>query len=359
MTTIKDPIHGYIKLTEREQAILDSVPLQKLRHKKQLGNSSIVYPSATHSRFSHTIGVLATAEKYAQSLELKEEYREELRMAALFHDTGHGPYSHLAEEVTGLDHEQRSCQTVEEVHFTPPINKERIKKIIKGELEIGQVIHGDVDADRLDYLQRDAYFTGVDHGQIESETIIQNTEIDSRRLVYNQKAVPALENLLVAREHMTQSVYYHHTSRIADKMMARAMEDTMNDLNRSAEWLMRQTDRSIYDYLKSHYMMQRIEDRALYKRAYKIENPDTTEKKIMEILLSETELNPDNILVDHYDYSTNGPTIKIKEKNGEIKELGDLSNFAKNIGKNKDHIWIYTDYGDKEKIQKTCHDLNL
>ena len=150
MTTIKDPIHGYIELTDQEQTILDSVPLQKLRHKQQLGNSSIVYPSATHSRFSHTLGVLATAEKYAQSLDLKEEYREEIRLAALFHDTGHGPYSHLSEQVTGLDHEEYSCRTVENVSFRPPFNKDRIKKIIKGELEIGQIIHGDVDADSLE-----------------------------------------------------------------------------------------------------------------------------------------------------------------------------------------------------------------
>lgn len=359
MTTIKDPIHGYIELTKQEQSILDSVALQRLRNIKQLGNTSIVYPSATHTRFSHTLGVLATAEKYAQSLDLKEDYREELRLAALFHDTGHGPYSHLAEEATGLDHEEYSCRTVENVHFTPPFNKDRIKKIIKGELEIGQVIHGDVDADRLDYLQRDAHFTGVDHGQIDSETIIQNAEIDSRRLVYNEKAQPALENLLVAREHMTQSVYHHHTARIADKMIEQAMIDTYNDMNRSPHWMMSQTDRSMYEHMKSHYMMARVEDRALYKRAYKIENPEHNKNYYKDLIVQETDLGRKDVLVDHYDYSTNGPTIKIKKNNGDIKELGDISNFAKEIGERQDYIWIYTDGAETEKVKEKCSDLNL
>jgi len=354
---IKDPIHGYIQLNKQEQTLLDSITLQRLREIKQLGNGHIVYPSATHTRFSHTLGVVATVQKYADSLDLDEKTTKELRMAALFHDTGHGPYSHLSEQYTGEDHEQLSCLKAKSHLADRDIDHQRVTKMIKGNLEIGQVLHGDVDSDRLDYLQRDSLYTGVDHGQLDTETIIQNAEINKRRLVYDEKAVPALENLLVARQHMTQSVYHHHASRIADKMMIEAFKD-YTDKEDTID-LMNQTDKTLYDELKENYFYSRIQDRALYKRAYKITGLGQNKYQLKQELLEETGMEDHEILLDEYSPSPSNLNVKIKKDTGKITQLRDISNIVQNLGNSHKRIMVYSDGGQVNKIQEACEKLNL
>ncbi|PSG99991.1 MAG: phosphodiesterase, partial [Nanohaloarchaea archaeon SW_4_43_9] len=113
---VQDAVHGYIKLSEEEKRIVDSPAFQRLRRIRQLGFTSLIYPSATHTRFQHSLGVTHLTGKFADSLNLKDEKRKELRLAALFHDTGHGPFSHVSEMMSkqyGVSHEDFSCEVID------------------------------------------------------------------------------------------------------------------------------------------------------------------------------------------------------------------------------------------------------
>lgn len=327
---IKDPIHGYIELDEEEEQLLDTYSLQRLRDIKQLGFADMVYPAANHTRFEHTLGVLSVAQDYAESLDLNDKRTKELRLAALFHDTGHGPWSHLTERITGVNHEEVSCEIVDRHKEDFEADPDRVKKIIRGELEIGRVIHGDVDADRMDYLQRDSYKTGVDHGTIDSDTIIENAEIDSRRLVYDYKAIQSLESLLVARSHMLKSVYWHHTNLIADTMVTKAAKNMA--MKFSPSW----DDITADQMLSEHggQLYQRVKNRNLYKRAGSTSlDPAQAKKEVLE----QTGLGDEDVLVnrmthdgDELNPERDNHSLDVKVKYyGEIKNLSEISDIPR------------------------------
>ena len=341
---IQDAVHGYIKLSEEEKRIVDSPAFQRLRRIRQLGFTSLIYPSATHTRFQHSLGVAHLTGKFADSLNLKDEKRKELRLAALFHDTGHGPFSHVSEMMSkqyGVSHEDFSCEVIDRLEGLYSIDKYRLHRIIRGDLEIGQIVAGDIDADRMDYLIRDAHATGVKHGEIDVDTIIRLAEIDSRRLVYDEKAVTSLESLLASRFHMTKSVYKHHAVEIAEKMVQRALDNHLED-NR-LERIMRLDDYDAHNELLesesvSYKIYKRVKNRKLYKRAFiyrgdqeelkhleqRIGSPEEIEREIAE----RAGVKSHEVIVDSP--STPGITdfdIKIKKSNGEVVKMSEISHF--------------------------------
>ncbi|PSG98768.1 MAG: metal-dependent phosphohydrolase [Nanohaloarchaea archaeon SW_7_43_1] len=341
---IQDAVHGYINLSEEEKKIVDSPAFQRLRRIRQLGFTSLIYPSATHTRFQHSLGVTHLTGKFADSLNLKHEKRKELRLAALFHDTGHGPFSHVSEMMSkqyGVSHEDFSCEVIDRLEDLYSADKYRLHRIIRGDLEIGQIVAGDIDADRMDYLIRDAHATGVKHGEIDVDTIIRLAEIDSRRLVYDEKAVTSLESLLASRFHMTKSVYKHHAVEIAEKMIQRALDNHLED-NR-LERIMRLDDYDAHNELLesegvSHKLYERVKNRKLYKRAFiyrgdqeelkhleqRIDSPEEIEREIAE----RAGVRPHEVIVDPP--STPGITdfgINIKKSNGEVVNMSDISRF--------------------------------
>ncbi|PSG99992.1 MAG: hypothetical protein BRC28_01740, partial [Nanohaloarchaea archaeon SW_4_43_9] len=220
-------------------------------------------------------------------------------------------------------------------------DKYRLHRIIRGDLEIGQIVAGDIDADRMDYLIRDAHATGVKHGEIDVDTIIRLAEIDSRRLVYDEKAVTSLESLLASRFHMTKSVYKHHAVEIAEKMVQRALDNHLED-NR-LERIMRLDDYDAHNELLesegvSCKMYERVKNRKLYKRAFiyrgdqgelkhleqRMESPEEIEREIAERAGVESH----EVIVDPP--STPGITdfdIKIKKSNGEVVKMSEISHF--------------------------------
>lgn len=290
MKHIRDPLYGYIELNDAEQSIVDTPQFQRLRRIRQVGLSNLVYPGATHTRFQHSLGVMHNAGKFGESLNLQEERIQELRIAGLLHDSGHGPFSHASEVVAeqkGLEHEELSCRKVRQLEDKISVDTDRVEKIIHGELEIGQAVAGEIDADRIDYLQRDAYASGVEHGNIDAETIIRVAEIDSRRLVFDHKAVQALEGLLTARFHMMKSVYTHHASQIAEKMLQRSLESYIQQGN-SVEKMMELDDYEAHNELLSSEgpaknLYSRIKDRKLYKRALVWDIDDLSEEKLRKL----------------------------------------------------------------------------
>ncbi len=341
---IQDALHGYIELEKDEAAVLDSPEMQRLRRIRQLGLSSLVYPSATHTRFQHSLGVMHLAGRFAESLELDEERRKELRIAGLLHDSGHGPFSHASEVVAekhGYSHEDFSFKVVDRLEDLYTVEAERVKKIIAGELELGQVVAGDIDADRMDYLMRDSHASGLEHGEIDYDTIIRLAEIDSRRLVFSEKAVQALESLFTARFHMINTLYNHHAAMIAEKMLQRSMENLVDE-GLEVEQLMRLDDYTAHNRLMeseaSSELYGRIKDRKLYKRALvwdsddiprealrslesRIDEPRKLERKIAE----EASVKPQEVIIDTPSIpSTSDIDVKIK-KGGEVRPLSHFS----------------------------------
>ncbi|WP_414837387.1 HD domain-containing protein [Candidatus Nanosalina sp. VS9-1] len=346
MKHIQDALHGYIELNSEEVNVLDSAQMQRLRRIRQLGLSSLVYPSATHTRFQHSLGVMHIAGRFAESLDLDDQRSQELRIAGLLHDSGHGPFSHASEVVAekhGFSHEDFSCRIIDELEDEYSVESQRVKKIIKGDLEIGQIVAGDIDADRMDYLMRDSHASGLEHGEIDYDTIIRLAEIDSRRLVFSEKAVQALESLFTARFHMIKTLYNHHTSLIAEKMLQRSLENLIEEENIAVEEMMQLDDYEAHSKLlnskgSSRKLYSRIKDRNLYKRALvwdiddvpkealkslerRIKKPRKLEKEIAE----EADTRPDEVII--HTPSTPGISdidVKVKKK-GDIRPLSELS----------------------------------
>lgn len=374
MTHIRDAIHGYIELSGEEKELIDSPQMQRLRRIRQLGLSSLVYPSATHTRFQHSLGVMHLAGEFADSLNLDGERKRELRIAGLLHDSGHGPFSHASEVVAekhGLSHEELSCRKVDELEDRFSVDAGRVKKIIRGELEVGQVVAGDIDADRMDYLVRDAHSSGLEHGNIDTATIIRLAEIDSRRIVFREKAVQALESLFTARFHMIRSLYRHHTSNLAEKMLQRSLEDLEADI----EQLMSMDDYDAHNHLlnsqgRSRKLYTRIKDRDLYKRALVWDEDDIPrealesleeriedERRIEERIAEEAGIEPHKVIIDTP--STPGIQdidVRIKKDSG-IEKLSDNSPI---IGSLEEAEWrmvemkVYSPEEHREAVEKAA-----
>jgi HD superfamily phosphohydrolase len=248
---VRDPVHGFIKLTDEEVALIDGEPLvQRLRYVKQLGFVYLVYPTALHTRFDHSLGVMHAAsligERALQQLgERDDAILRHLRVAALLHDIGHLPFSHtfevLAEDVvraavkmgcvsasparldasTGRLHEAVSRLVVERMSDRLTrlgYDPETVRDLLLGRGRryrlLGSILSGSFDADKLDYIMRDMYFTGATVGSsfthIDLERIVENLEIEDGRFQFNEKARVNIEGYLITRYNLYRHVYLHH-----------------------------------------------------------------------------------------------------------------------------------------------------
>ena len=238
---IRDPIHGYIKITQEEREIIDSIFVQRLRRIHQLAGAYLVYPGGVHSRFEHVIGTMHVAGLVAQSIGdkagLRDDDIQELRIAALLHDVGHGPFSHLFEEIltekTDLTHEDLSQRIVSESDIGDILRRNgrkpsNISKLCvgksKGPAFMNQVVAGGLSADMMDYLLRDTYFTGVEYGKVDIQRVIDSLDVSTdHHLILERAALYAFEALLIARYEMFKAVYFHRTVRAAELMLAHSM----------------------------------------------------------------------------------------------------------------------------------------
>ena len=231
MKFIKDPIHGYIEVEPVTAKLLDSRPLQRLRHIKQLGFSYLVYPGANHSRFEHSLGTMHLAGVMSRHLGLDEEFRVLMVVTALLHDCGHGPFSHATEpfmkEIVGRGHEQIGHLIREDpivgILEEHTLHPQQITRVLQQEDSLSSIIHGDLDVDRMDYLLRDAHYTGVPYSTVDAQRLIQSTLLGENGLILDESGINAAESLLIARTLMRPAVYVHHVTRIATSMLQRAL----------------------------------------------------------------------------------------------------------------------------------------
>ncbi|RBQ22564.1 Deoxyguanosinetriphosphate triphosphohydrolase-like protein [Candidatus Methanobinarius endosymbioticus] len=229
---LRDSVHGNVSLNEFEVKVMDSPQIQRLRRIKQLGFISLVYPGANHSRLEHSIGTMFLGSKLANHLELSDYNKKLVRIAALLHDAGHGPFSHVSEAVSEVKHEVLTAKVIEETSLNDIISKEfdpkEIIDIVNGKGPLGPIVSGELDVDRMDYLIRDSHYTGVAYGVIDADRIIANLKL-KQYLILDIKGVQAAEEALVARYQMYPSVYQHHTTRIVNAMFRRCLKRVFNE----------------------------------------------------------------------------------------------------------------------------------
>jgi HD superfamily phosphohydrolase len=242
----RDPVHNIIRLrTDTDEGrlmvrLIDSFEFQRLRRIKQLGLALFTYQGAEHSRFAHSLGVLhlmtrvldRLSEKYA----IPTEARAAARAAALLHDTGHGPFSHVMEKVLNFHHEEWTRRAVlsEETEigqvlreYSPELPR-AVASVIEGTFQpsaLAQLVSSQLDVDRMDYLLRDSLMTGAKYGYYDLEWIINAIEVDeeSDRIYVSARGLYAVEEYLQARYYMFRQVYFHRTLRSAEAVLRSAL----------------------------------------------------------------------------------------------------------------------------------------
>jgi HD superfamily phosphohydrolase len=304
---IRDPLHGYIELDELASVIIDTVEMQRLRRIRQLGFSYLVYPGANHTRFEHSLGTYHLMNVLLNRLDVAKGEEQELRVASLIHDIGHGPYSHVTEplikKLTGKGHDdiesvlvapsagrekeaESSAPTIATVLEDYRLDTRKILGYIKGERaedlmkrDLSRILNGEIDVDKMDYLVRDSYYTGVAYGVVDNIRLIQGLDFFKEELVITEKGILPAEYLLFSRFLMHPTVYNHHTGRIAQLMLLNALEAFIESVSNSeseskdyAAALRTMDDSEINIALRSardypQEMMTRINERRLFKRA--------------------------------------------------------------------------------------------
>lgn len=303
MKRIRCPIHDYIILDDFALQLTDTKEFQRLRRIKQLGTTYLVYPGANHTRFEHSLGVYFLAKECCEQLKMSEESKKKISISALLHDIGHGPFSHLTEEVN-TQHEKLTEEIIRKTIIGDVISKngfstEEIIEFIRGK-GLGAIVSSELDVDRMDYLVRDAHYTGVSVG-VDLSRLIATMKLQNNKLLIAENGLNSAESLLIARFLMYTTVYYHKTARIAQKMLVKAIERTIEEKQLTKNHFQKMDDYELIHFLKntdgfSKEIAERVENRNLFKLCFELKYDKlSNEKKEMlnekeEIIKLEKEI---------------------------------------------------------------------
>ena len=378
---INDPVHGFITIpNELIFDLMEHPFFQRLRRIKQLGMSHLVYPGANHTRFHHAIGTMhlmqkAISELAKKGIEISDSEKEGVSIAILLHDIGHGPFSHTLEHslLQDVHHEEVSL-----------LFMQRLNKEFKGKLDLAiqiftdkypkkflhQLVSSQLDMDRLDYLQRDSYFTGVSEGVVGSERIIKMLDVVNNELVIIEKGIYSIENFISARRIMYWQVYMHKTV-VSSEFMLRStlkrakelfiegkdlfatpslklflsqdfsMEDFVNNENLLVEFsniddsdiisaikVWQTNDDRVLSLLSSGLIQRKLYKTEISKELFGQEKVEKTQAKIRkDLAISQNEMHyffESNSLINSA-YNEQFKQIKIKNKKGELTNLTEAS----------------------------------
>ncbi|RLI43926.1 hypothetical protein DRO64_04890, partial [Candidatus Bathyarchaeota archaeon] len=379
-----DPVHGYISLSEDEVRVLDTYPVQRLRRIIQLPFVHLVYPGARHTRFDHSLGCMYLAGEFAERLGFDEHRRKLLRLAGLLHDLGHTPYSHLLEpllEEAGTTHEEMTIKILEddqelrEAVKKCGVSVDEVIDVLRGKGAESAIISGPMDADKLDFLMRDSYFTGASYGLLDAKRIIWRSKVIDDRLALSLKAIGAVEEMALARYQSFMNIYFHHAVRAAQTIFLRAVR-MLKELDFSSmkvrEYL------SYDDYVlwcmmkkseRTRWAIERIERRALPKVAYefkfgekdfpreltKREGIEETEQKLAKLArVPENHVWIDTPYVPPLPYMDQEQVQFYDEIGGEIKVVAHRSPLLDFTSKIYGIVRIYTEREYLEKVRKVA-----
>ena len=373
---IRDSVYGDINLSEFEVKVMDMPQFQRLRRIKQLGLISLIYPGATHTRFEHCLGTMNLGSKLAEELELDQDDVDLIRISALLHDIGHGPFSHVSEGVLSFPHEELTRYVVTQTSMRDLLEEKfdvnEIADIINGKGHLGPIVSGELDVDRMDYLLRDSHNTGVSYGIIDYERIISNLKLEDG-LILDIKGVQAAEGALVSRYFMYPSVYQHHTTRIVNSMFRRALQKTFDEKIIDEHEIYRYDDSDITSMFRNSEneyvrdIMFRLDNRIIPKRVktIRLDNFKYPEKmykiKAEELRKAEAEIAEDYDLDKDYVFINIAEYPRFDEMktqvnvDGKLYPLTEISNIIGALSKarfNIPDISVYVPEDEKYKFDK-------
>ncbi|REE81710.1 hypothetical protein BX611_1246 [Lutibacter oceani] len=372
---LNDPIYGFILIPNA--LIFDLIQhsyFQRLRRISQMGLSHLVYPGAHHTRFHHALGCMHLMQKAVRILkfkgvEISDEEANALYIAILLHDIGHGPFSHALEQsiATGIHHEAISLKFMEALNEEFKGELSLAITIFKGEYHrkfLYQLIASQLDMDRLDYLKRDSFYTGVSEGNINSERLITMLNVANDYLVVEEKGIYSVEKFIVARRLMYWQVYLHKTGlgaeKLLEKVLVRAKElvlkGTKLPVSKAFEYFLTNqineenfTDKTLkmfsklddYDVLGSikewisndDFILSTLSESLINRKLPKVElqNEPYSKDEVLAIKeevkkrfkLNNSEVNylVYNGKISNQAYDSTQNTIKLLFKNGEVKDV--------------------------------------
>lgn len=412
---IRDPIHGYIFITDIEKELIDSRPVQRLRRLKQLAGAHLSYPGAEHSRFLHSLGVMHLAGVLANRLRqmgyLTEDDVQKARIAGLLHDVGHGPFSHMYEEVLDkhrhMTHEDVAQWLIKESEIKDILNRygylpNEISELSVGRLEktdklfMNQIIASQFDVDIMDFLVRDSYFTGVEYGKVDIYRLIDSIDVINNVLAMDITASYALEAFIIARYEMFKAVYFHRTVRAAEVMIIRAMGYANRKLNltnfKVPEDYLQLDDATVLlkllklrnekeKKLKVAYELARMfNERQLFKCAYEmiihrrdefftsILSREEIRLQLAREMSEKTGVDPDYLVIDvptvpsvpYYPMQRRPADIPIFQKRPDgskfVQSLSEISHLVDTLKGYMDVIRVYTVSPYRDKIRRNAEE---
>ena len=235
---IIDPIHDFVRVNSNELKIIDTPIFQRLRRIRQLSGAHLIYPGAQHTRFEHSLGVMHIASMAGHALNEKgivsSDNIQNLRFAGLLHDIGHGPFSHLFEELLQkrkISHENIGRDIILKTQIGDLISANGFNKKFITELAFGdskfqfmnEIISGALSADIMDYLLRDGYFTGAEHAKIDHNRLTYSLDVYKNKLALEKSALVNFETMMISRYQMFKAVYFHKTVRAGEVMLLESM----------------------------------------------------------------------------------------------------------------------------------------
>jgi len=247
---IIDPIHDFVRVYDNELKIIDTPIFQRLRRIRQLSGAHLIYPGAQHTRFEHSLGVMHIASMAGQALAEKGVVSfddiQNLRLAGLLHDIGHGPFSHLFEEIfeekRKISHEDLGRDIILKTEIGDIISKNGFDKKLITKLAFGdsklqfmnEIISGVLSADMMDYLLRDGYFTGAEHAKIDHHRLTHSLDVYKNKLALDKSSLVNFETMMISRYQMFKAVYFHKTVRAGEVMLLEAMDLAEGELGLSS-----------------------------------------------------------------------------------------------------------------------------
>ncbi|MGB9732599.1 MAG: HD domain-containing protein [Candidatus Micrarchaeia archaeon] len=371
---VKDAVFGNIEITPVEAKLIDTPEMQRLRYIKQTGLAYLVYPGATHSRFEHSLGTMNISKEIANAVNLGKEEVESLAIAGLLHDIGHGPFSHLSDDILS-----KYLNTNHEKIGRDIITKSKIKEIIEGEgfslndilkklsgKSNGEIVTASLGSDRLDYLLRDAHYTGVTYGVIDYQQIKSKITLCKDHIAIYEQGIAPAESLLIARYFMFTTVYHHHAVTIASSMLQKAVELAIENKEIEPREFAKMNDFELMERLlhsgTSKDLARRLIERRLFKRVLygdAIEVP--SKEEIEKAILDNTTLKEGEFVVSVAKLKFINEETPVLNRNRKV--LGSVESLSPIIKTLKEReitkILIASERKNKKKILRAIKGLNI
>ena len=354
---IIDPIHDFVRVYDNELKIIDTPIFQRLRRIRQLSGAHLIYPGAQHTRFEHSLGVMHIASMAGQALAEKgivsSDDIQNLRLAGLLHDIGHGPFSHLFEEIfeekRKISHEDLGRDIILKTEIGDIISKNGFDKKLITKLAFGdsklqfmnEIISGVLSADMMDYLLRDGYFTGAEHAKIDHHRLTHSLDVYKNKLALDKSSLVNFETMMISRYQMFKAVYFHKTVRAGEVMLLEAMDLAEGELGLSSmnldEYLQLSDDVILAKLLNLPEHNSKLKaskkiatdylNRNLFKSVFEttLTGKAITKKRMQELreeVSKKSKIDINEIFVD----SSNTPSIPLSPSKKESKSIILLEN---------------------------------